>query len=43
MSFEYGQKLDGLGKGDIAGITTLYGRRSAIPVLALNGKSTADR
>jgi hypothetical protein len=43
MSFEYGQKLDGLGKGDVAGITTLYGRRSAIPVLALNSKSAADR
>jgi hypothetical protein len=43
MSFEYGQKLDGLGKGDISGITTLYGRRSAIPVIALNSKSAADR
>jgi len=39
MSFEYGQKRDGLGQGDIAGITTLYGRRSAVPELALNSKS----
>jgi hypothetical protein len=39
MSFEYGQKRDGLGQGDIAGITMLYGRRSAVPELALNSKS----
>jgi len=43
MSFEYGQKRDGLGQGDIAGITLLYGRRSDIPVLALNGKSDTAR
>jgi len=43
MSFEYGQKRDGLGQGDIAGITLLYGRRSDIPVLALNGKSAPAR
>ena len=39
MSFEYGQKRNGLGQGDIAGITTLYGRQSAVPELALNSKS----
>lgn len=43
MSFEYGQSRDGLAQGDIAGITLLYGRRSGVPVLALNGKSAAAR
>ena len=39
MSFEYGQERDGLGQGDVAGITLLYGRRSAVRELALNSKS----
>lgn len=43
MSFEYGSKLDGLKQGDIAGIGVLYGRRSQIPVLALNNKADSVR
>lgn len=43
MSFEYGSKFDGLKQGDIAGIGVLYGRRSQIPVLALNNKAVPVR
>lgn len=43
MSFEYGHKFEGLKQGDIAGIGLLYGRRSPVPALALNGKTAAVR
>jgi predicted Zn-dependent protease len=43
MSFEYGSHFEGLKPGDIAGITTLYGRRSSVPGLALNSRSTPVR
>lgn len=43
MSFEYGSQFDGLKQGDIAGIGTLYGRRSRIPVLALNSEADSVR
>ena len=43
MSFEYGSKFNGLKQGDIAGIGTLYGRRSQVPVLALNSKTASVR
>ena len=43
MSFEYANKLDGLKQGDVAGIGVLYGKRSTVPVLALNSKSASVR
>jgi hypothetical protein len=43
MSFEYGSHVDALGPGDVAGIATLYGRRSEVPVLALNSRPSSDR
>jgi predicted Zn-dependent protease len=43
MSFEYGSHFDGLRPGDVAGIATLYGRRSLVPVLALNSRSASVR
>jgi hypothetical protein len=43
MSFEYGSHFEGLKPGDIAGIATLYGRRSSVPVLALNSRSAPVR